>query len=227
MDANFILLRQYPAQLSWLIQSRPDVCVDASKLAQVTENPFNISHVKQYNNTVRYLQSTRNLSLRMCKLDPESLHVSAYTDASFSTNPDRSSLPADKLDNACVSYYVSYKSRRVARSVLGAETYAFVDAFDFAYCAEADLAGLLDRRVSLFIFTDSKSLFDVITKCSHTKERRFMIDLQAVRDAYVLHDISKVGFIRGLNNPADSLTKIGKFHALYHLLRTGKNDFIE
>ena len=231
-DTNFVLLQQYRAQLSWLIHSSPDVCVVASKLAQVTEKSFNISHVKQYNSTVRYLQDTSHLSLRTRKLDPESLHVRAYTDASFSTNPDHSSqlgyilLLADKLDNACVLHYASYKSRRVVRSVLGAETYAFADAFDFAYCAKIDLETLLDSFVSLSIFTDSKSLFDVITKCSHTQERRLMINLQAVRDAYAVHDISNVGFMRGPNNPADGLTKIGKCHALYHLLRTGKSDFI-
>ncbi len=141
-DANFALLRQYRSQLLWIIHSRPDVCVVASKLAQVTEKSFNISHLKQNNATVRYLQDTHHLSLRMCKLDPEILHVRAYTDASFSTNPDHSLqlgyivLLAEKHDNACVLHYASYKSRRVARSVVGAETYAFADAFDLAYCAK-------------------------------------------------------------------------------------------
>ena len=231
-DESFVLLRQYRAQLSWLIHSRPDVCMVSSKLAQVTETSFNISHVEQCNTTIRYLQDTRHLSLRMPKLDPESLHVRAYTDASFSTNSDHSSqlgyivLPADEHDSACVLHYASYKSRRVARSVLGAEMYAFAHAFDFAYCPKTNLEKLLDRRVSLSIFTDSKSLFDVITKCSQTQERRLRIDLQAVCDAYAVRDISNVGFIRGPNNPADGLTKIGEFHALYHMLLTGKCDFI-
>ncbi len=232
LDANFVLLRQYRAQLSRLIHCRPDVCVVASQLATITEKSFNMSHVKQYNTTVRYLQDTRHLSLRMCKLDLESPHVRAYTDASFSTNTDHSSqlgyivLLANKHDNACVLHYASYKSRRVARSVLYAETYAFASAFDFAHCAKPDLEKLLDRCVSLSIFTDSKSLFDVITKCSHTQENRLMIDLQAVRDAYAGHDISNVGFIRGPNNPADALPKIGTRHALYHILLSGKCDCI-
>ncbi len=66
------------------------------------------------------------------------------------------------------------------------------------------------------IFTDSKILFDYITKCSQTQERRLMIDLQAVCDAYAVHDISNVSFVRGPNDPA--------FH---YLLQTGKCDFIE
>ncbi len=52
-----------------------------------------------------------------------------------------------------------------------------------------------------------------------------MIDLQALRDAYAVHDISNVGFIRVPNNPADGLTKIGKCRALYQMLLTGKCDF--
>ncbi len=36
-DANFVLLLQYRAQLSWLIHSRSDVYVVTSKLAHVTE----------------------------------------------------------------------------------------------------------------------------------------------------------------------------------------------
>ncbi len=168
----------------------------------------------------------------MCKLDPESLQVCSYTDALLSTNTDHWSqlgyivLWADIHHNACVLHYASYKIRRVARFVLGAETYAFADAFDFAYCTKTDLEKLLDRRVSLYIFTDSKRLFDVTAKCFHTQERRLMIDLQAVLDAYAVHEISNIGFICGRNNPADGLTKISKCHALNHLLQTGSCDFI-
>ena len=75
------------------------------------------------------------------------------------------------------------------------------------------------------MFTDSKSLFDVITKSSQTQERRLMIDLQAVRNAYTTHEISNVGFLRSEENPADGMTKPGKCAALDHLLRTGKADF--
>ncbi len=216
---NFVLLRLYRAQLSWLLHSRPDVCVVATKFTQVSVKSFYISHVKQYNATVHNLQCTRHLSPRMCKIDHESLHARAYTAALFSTNHDHSSqlgyivLLASKLHNAFVLHYASYKSRRVGRSVLVAETHAFADAFDFAYFAKTDLEMLLDRRVPPSAFTASKSLFDVIKKCSNTQESRLMIDVQAVRDAYAVYDISNMGFILGPNNPAEDVTEIGKCHA--------------
>ena len=76
------------------------------------------------------------------------------------------------------------------------------------------------------MYTDSKSIFDVITKCSHTQKRRRRIHLQAVRDAYKTHGISNVGLIRGPNNPADGMEKPFKFDQLNNLLRTGKQFFL-
>ena len=73
---------------------------------------------------------------------------------------------------------------------------------------------------------DSKSLLDIITKCSETQERHSMTDQQAVSHEYAVHDINNVVSISVPNNPADCLTKIGKFHAFNHLLLAGKCDFI-
>ena len=52
-----------------------------------------------------------------------------------------------------------------------------------------------------------------------------MIDLQAVRDSYRSQDISGVGWIRATNNYAEGMTRIGRFQALLHMLRSGKYDF--
>ena len=63
-------------------------------------------------------------------------HFRPYADASFATNYHKSSqlgyivLLADKFENANILHYISHNSKRVASSVLGAETYAFADAFD-------------------------------------------------------------------------------------------------
>ena len=109
---------------------------------------------------------------------------------------------------------------------MGAETYALADAFDFAFCCKKDLERILEQRIPLQMLTDSKSLFDVITKCSNTSERRLMIDVDAVRTAYLKHEISNFGFLRGPNNPADGLTKPKSCPALIHLMRTGKANFV-
>lgn len=70
----------------------------------------------------------------------EILHAHSSSDASFATNVDHLSqldytfVLSDEHNNVCVHHYASYKSCKVARSVLGAENYAFADAYDFANC---------------------------------------------------------------------------------------------
>ncbi len=85
---------------------------------------------------------------------------------------------------------------------------------------------ILNRIVPLEIYGHSKSLFDVITKCSQTQDRRFIFDLQAVRDAYKTHKVSNVSFIRGPKNQADGMSKPLKCFPLQNLLLTGEIDFI-
>ena len=75
------------------------------------------------------------------------------------------------------------------------------------------------------MFTDSKSLFDTITKSSTTAEKRLMIDVAALREAYRRKEISDIGFVRTEFNPADAFTKRGKCRALDHLIKKGKCDF--
>ena len=70
--------------------------------------------------------------------------------------------------------------------------------------------------------TDSKSLFDIIRKGSHTNEKRLMLDLYAAREGYKSRDISNIGFIRSQYNTADSLTKPMKKETLRELMPTAK-----
>lgn len=72
------------------------------------------------------------------------------------------------------------------------------------------------------MITDSKSLFDIITKSKQTTERRLMIDMACVREAYQSHEISNSRFIRGPNNPADGLRKPNTCDSLERLIKYAK-----
>ncbi len=54
-DADFVQLRRARDDLSWLVHSRPDICVIASKLAQVTETTFERKHISMFSNAIGYL----------------------------------------------------------------------------------------------------------------------------------------------------------------------------
>jgi hypothetical protein len=60
------------------------------------------------------------------------------------------------------------------------------------------------------VFTDSLSLFDVITRSTKTSEKRLMIDIAAAKAAYKEGTLDTIGFIRTRFNPADVFTMIGR-----------------
>jgi hypothetical protein len=81
---------------------------------------------------------------------------------------------------------------------------------------------LLGRSVPLTILTDSKTLFDVITKASYTREKRILIDLASVREEYRRFDIDDIGLISSEENLADGLTKETNMDKLREAVSTGR-----
>ena len=129
--------------------------------------------------------------------------------------------PEIHLGRAHILSFSSRKCRRVVHSIMAEEVYAFTAAFDEAFIIRYDLERLYGRHIPINIFTDSKQLFDVVTKGSHPTEKRLMVDVAAARQAYTRHDILNVGLIASNDNMTDPLTKAHGCGALNELLRTG------
>lgn len=68
------------------------------------------------------------------------------------------------------------------------------------------------------LFTDSLSLFDVITKATSTAEKRLTIDISVVKEAYRQNELFKLNFIRSEISPADVFTKHGSESILHEML---------
>ncbi len=195
-------------------------------IAQVTRKLFDLKYVQLFNKTVRHLKDTADLGLHMQPLDKNSLHLRVFSDSYFANNPDLSLqlgyivLLWDKHGNCNLLHYTSHKSRR---SVLGSEVYAFDDAFEYASTMKHNLEAILGKHIPLKMLTDSKSLFDVITKNSSTFDRRLMIDVKVVGDAYDDFFISDVGFVRTHNTlPTPSRRTCDP---LSYIVTTGKPNF--
>ena len=161
-------------------------------------------------------------------LDEESLHVVAFADSSFANNLDLTSqlgimiLLTDSSGSANVLHFNSYKSKRVVRSVLGGETYAFADAFDISFTIRHDLRNTLQKDIKLTLLTDSMSLFKVIVNSSITTEKRLMIHISAVREAYERSDMDYIGWIPSKFNIANGLSKLGVCRTLSEFLQNHK-----
>jgi len=78
----------------------------------------------------------------------------------------------------------------------------------------------LEIEVPLVVYTDSKSLYEYLVKLGTTREKRLIIDVMCLRQAYERREITEVKWIKGESNPADSMTKSKPTNALKHLLDT-------
>ncbi|CDF40899.1 unnamed protein product [Chondrus crispus] len=104
---------------------------------------------------------------------------------------------------------------------MAGEIYAFAEGFDDVFAIRHTLEKLYKRKIPITMLTDSKQMFDVITKASHTAEKRLMIDIAASREAYNKHEISNVGLVLSEHNIADGLTKVNRCKALEEVVKTG------
>jgi len=89
------------------------------------------------------------------------------------------------------------------------ELYALAYGFDIASVVKATLMKILKlRRIPLVMCIDSKSLYDCLVKLGTTREKRLMVDLMCLRQAYERREIAEILWIGGDRNPADAMTKV-------------------
>ena len=115
------------------------------------------------------------------------------------------------LDNATskanIIHWSLIKCKRVIRNILAVELYEMTHGFDIRAIIKATLGKILESAVPLILCTGSKSLYDCLVKLGTTQEKRLMIDVMSLRQSYKRREITKVKWIHGYHNPADSMTK--------------------
>ena len=57
------------------------------------------------------------------------------------------------------------------------------------------------------MFTDSKSLFDTITKLSTVSEKRLLVDISSIREIYTNRNLLNVARVSSRHNIANVFTK--------------------
>lgn len=145
-----------------------------------------------------------------------------FVDAGFATNKDLTSqrwylITLTDGEGHC-NIVPAPSSKRVARSVFAAELYAIIQGFETISSICLALNGIFGRVVSMKCFTDSKSLFDCLENINSTTEKRLLIGLRILHQAYERRELLKVFWIPTKQNPADSFTKLKTCTALRNLL---------
>lgn len=131
----------------------------------------------------------------------------------------------DKNNTAPLIYYSSIKSRRIVRSVLGAEKFGMADACDSSIILKHEIKKIKGESIKINIITDSETLFDDIILNTSTIERRLMIDIKAAREAYNEVIINDLIWIRMDYNLADTMKKSKVLPQLVAVMKTGKTKY--
>lgn len=97
----------------------------------------------------------------------------------------------DASNSANIVHYSVFKSKRITDSVLAAELFAVVHAFDYA------------PTVHLAVST----LFEELVEINATTEKRLIVDLTMPRQAYERNEIADVVWIPSAQNPAGAMSK--------------------
>jgi hypothetical protein len=208
---------------------QPESSYDLSFAAQVTDPQE--ADVKQLNKRIQWQIDNAARGLTFVPLDLNSLSLLVFTDASFANNKDLSSqigfviVLTDRNQSANVLHWSSIKCKRVTRSVLASELYALAHGFDIGAAIKSTIQRILQlEQLPLVLCTDSKSLYDCLVKLGTTQEKRLMVDLMCLRQAYERREITEVKWISGKDNPADAMTKAKPCQALKTLIDTNKLD---
>ena len=221
-EEQYIAQRARGAYIASVCQ--PEACFDLSFAAQVS-NPSKDDY-QALNKRLDWQIKNAERGLKFVRLDVSTLQLLVFTDASFANNKDLSSqigyviVLADAAKRANIVHWSSVKCKRITRSVLASELYATAHGFDIGIAIKSTVDRILQVNLPLILCTDSKSLYDCIVRLGTTQEKRLMIDVMCLRQAYETRLITEVRWIRGESNPADAMTKAKPCTALTQLIDT-------
>ena len=149
-----------------------------------------------------------------------------FTDAVFANNSDYISqidfviCLTDGSNKANFIHWSSIKCKKVTRSVLAAELFVMTQGFDVASILKSIIEEIFQIFLSMFICTDSKSLYDCLVRLGSIIEKRFMVDIMCFRESYERKKITEIKWIDENSNPADAMTKPNFCRALEDLINS-------
>lgn len=88
------------------------------------------------------------------------------------------------------------------------EMNSFGYAFDVTYVLKQDLQFIPDKRFPINMFTDSKQVFEAITKGQWTTEKKLIIEVIPTKKASKMFWINAIGLLSGSRNSGDALSKL-------------------
>jgi hypothetical protein len=201
----YIQQRARGAYIAFICQ--PMANYDLSAAAQVI-NPGSEDFAR-LNKRIKWQKKNLDLGLSFIFIDLITMKVFVMVDASFANNSDLSSqigyivifgnkviINGSVIVIGNIVHWFSSKCKRVTRSIFGSEIYAMANGVDIAIAISTTIymiaAGFSVSKVPLVVCTDSFFLYECLVKLGITKEKRLMIDIMALRQAYERQKIQNI-----------------------------------
>lgn len=233
---SYIQQRARGAYIATICQ--PEASFDLAAAAQTTDPQK--EEIVRLNKRIQWQKDNVSRGLTYVQLDMDNLKLFAMVDASFANNKDMSSQMGyvivlgneSTIDSNSfqlrgnIVHWSSIKCKRITRSVLASEIYAMTHGVDIAIAIGTTINRIMERlklpKVPIVVCTDSFSLYECLVKLGTTKEKRLMIDIMALREAYERGELTDIRWIDGRDNPSDSMTKAGPNTAMETLINTNQ-----
>lgn len=135
-------------------------------------NCATVHHLIEANKLIKYIILNEPLVILFPKLNPNSLHLTLYCDASYNNLPDGGSqgghivFLCDDDDNCCPIAWSFSRIKRVIHSTLAAETLSMTEGTGTAFYVLNLLSGILECNQTIHVFADNKSLYET----THSKK---------------------------------------------------------
>ena len=229
--------------LSWLIQTRADICVYVTALQRIASKAT-VGHALKINKLTKWVRRKKcHLSYKRMT---GNIQLACVSDSAFKTEPNSSIALRGAIIGIWsedgtfhVLEYYCRKQRRICRSTFAAETNALADAVEIArllnftiththqQLTPQQLIALEEQGklpVQLHCYVDCKSLFDTLSAADlHTPTEASLVLIVAVlRELIEQGIINKVSWIQTTDMLADGLTKgLVSRKALLHTCMNG------
>ena len=176
MREELKVLRKYGGKLNWLaMNTRPDLAINALELAKKQKK----ATLKDLRNVNRILKKVSDKESRVVFrriARREDLCMIGITDASY--NQEGNSIAGEmillgskKTNVAAPIYWKSGMIRKICMSPKAAETRAMVKIVDDSVNMTKQVSILMNRKIPLKIFMDSRPLLESIGSTSQIEEK--------------------------------------------------------
>ena len=211
-------LRSICGALNWIVMiTRPDLSFDLIDLSTKQQKG-------QVSDLVRARKLLTSVSPGDCRLflprlNPDSLQMIVYTDASFG-NLDNGSgsmgghivFLTDTSGQCCTIDWKSRKIKRIVRSTLASETLSLGDGLEtglFLKDLFCELLGKKFESVPVIAIVDNRSLEVNLRSTSSVEDKRLRRDLNLIKQMIDRGEVTEIKWVEGPSQLADTLTKKG------------------